>query len=118
MMCWQAAWADLKAGWPEIEGLMPMATDVPLAEVVTFGSGKLLTPCLRMHAENWNADAGPPCALAAAPDTEADDGELPPHPAAITATMTAARNARQRENREERHGIGVITGHPLRRQRV
>ncbi len=43
-MCWHAFWAELNAGWPEIEGLIPMATEVPSAEVVTFGSGKLVTP--------------------------------------------------------------------------
>jgi hypothetical protein len=91
--------------------LMPITTDVLPADVFTFGSGKLLTPWLRMHAENWYADwPGPPLALAAAPESDADDGELPPQPAAITAIMTAATSASagRCEDREKTDGIGVI----------
>ena len=111
MMCWQAAWAVLNAGCPEIEGLMPMLTELPLAELFTTGSGKLLTPCLRMHAENWYAATpGPPFAPAAAADEDPDDGELPPQPAAITATATAAASTRPREGRGQMDGVGVIVG--------
>ena len=111
MMCWQAAWADLNAGWPEIDGLMPMLTELPLAELLTTGSGKLLTPCLRMHAENWYAAApGPPFAPAAAPDEDVDEGELPPQPAAITATTTAATSTRPREGRGQSNGVDVMVG--------
>lgn len=92
---------------------MPMATDVPPAELLTTGSGKLLTPCLRMHAENWYAEApGPLFAAAAAPDKDPDDGELPPQPAAITATAAAARRAEaeRREEHEKMDGDGVNAG--------
>lgn len=47
-----AAWALLNAGWPEIVGLMAMATLVLPPDVVTTGSGKLAIPWLRMQAEN------------------------------------------------------------------
>jgi hypothetical protein len=47
-----AVWALLNAGWPEIVGLMAMATLVLPPDVVTTGSGKLAIPWLRMHAEN------------------------------------------------------------------
>src|SRR6185312_5414558 len=94
MMCWQAFCAVLNAGWPEMEGLMPITTDVLPADVFTFGSGKLLTPWLRMHAENWYADwPGPPFADAAEPDTDGEDGELPPQPAASSAAAAAAATA-------------------------
>jgi hypothetical protein len=109
MMCWQAAWAVLNAGWPEIEGLMPMLTELPLAELFTTGSGKLVTPWLRMHAETWYAARpGPPLAPAAAPDEA--EGEFPPQPAAIAATATAARSERPREGRRQTDGVGVIVG--------
>lgn len=103
----------MNAGWPLIDGLIPMLTEEPLADVLTTGSGKLLTPCLRMHAENWYADAPePPFAAAAAPDEDPDDGELPPQPAAITATATAARRAqaKRREEHEKMGGDGVNAG--------
>jgi hypothetical protein len=92
--------------------LMPIATEVPPAEVVTFGSGKLATPWLRMQRENANALAGPPFAAAAAPESEADDGELPPQPATITVTAaTAPKAARARRGgREKMDSVGVITG--------
>ena len=104
--------AVLNAGCPEIDGLMPIATEVPPAEVVTFGSGKLVTPWLRMQRENANAVApGPPFAAAAAPESEADDGELPPQPARITTTAAAAPKAvrARRGGREKMDGVGVIT---------
>jgi hypothetical protein len=66
-----------------------------------------------MHAENWYAAApGPPFAAAAAPDEVPDDGELPPQPAATSATATTPRSAgaERREDREKMDGVGVITG--------
>jgi hypothetical protein len=64
-----------------------------------------------MHAENWYAVApGPPFAAAAAPDEDADDGELPPQPAAMIATAMAAKSTRPREGRGQRDGVGVIVG--------
>ncbi|HTU98119.1 MAG TPA: hypothetical protein VMF14_19870 [Solirubrobacteraceae bacterium] len=90
-----------------------MATEVLPSDVVTFGSGKLVTPCARMQRENANALApGPPCALAAAPDNEADDGEVPPQPAAITAMTAPVRRAvrARADGREKMDGIGVIAG--------
>jgi hypothetical protein len=66
-----------------------------------------------MHAENWYAAAGPPGA-AAAPDEDADDGELPPQPAALTMTATAAKSTRPREGRGQMGSVGVIVRRPLR----
>src|ERR1700722_7918551 len=46
----QACCADLKWGLPVIDELTAIATCTSLPLVETFGSGKLLTPCDRMHA--------------------------------------------------------------------
>jgi hypothetical protein len=89
-------------------GLIPIATFTELPLVEIFGSGKLGTPCARMHAEN--AIALLPGCASPEPELGLDDalvdelvdavldprcatpepGELPPQPATSSATAASA----------------------------
>src|ERR1700685_1921784 len=103
----QACCADLKWGLPVIAGVTLIATLTPLPWVEIFGSGKLATPCERMHAAYATAwlpgeDSPPPVEPAAVELVvdvlDACDprlatppvGELPSQPVTSTARATKA----------------------------
>src|SRR5271154_2885562 len=103
----QACWADLKWGLPVIAGVTPIATLTPFPWVEIFGSGKLASPCERMHAEYATAwlpgEDSPPPVDPAAVELVVDVvevcvprlatpplGEVPPQPATSTPTATSA----------------------------
>jgi hypothetical protein len=86
---------------------MPTWTLLPLT--FTVGSGKPLTPWLRMQAEYRYASA-PGLPDAAAPVADEDGGEFPPQPAMITATAApASRAGKPRRSGEGRVSVGVIS---------
>jgi hypothetical protein len=95
-------WHERNADWNAGDSMVlgePIRTALPL----TFGSGKLDTPCERMHLENATPDS---TALAA--DTEALAPsvwlvELPPHPATSTPLTSAAAVSSQ-----ARGGVSLV----------
>jgi hypothetical protein len=81
-----AFWAVLKPG--ELTRLCgaTCAIRVCVGVTLTFGSGKLATPCSRMQRENAYAAWPGPCE----PCVAVVVGELEPHPAANPATATVS----------------------------
>ncbi len=94
--------ADLKLGEPASAGVMRMATEALLPDVFTTGSGKPLTPWLRMHAEYWYADAPGPWLWGDPEPADDDGGELPPQPAMMTPMAAPASRAAAARRRGER----------------
>ena len=81
---------------------MWMATATLLPLTFTTGSGKPLTPWVRMHAENWYASAPGPLAWGDPEPVDDDGGELPPQPAMMTPMAAAASRAAAPRRRGER----------------
>jgi hypothetical protein len=94
--------ADLKLGEPASAGVMRMATEALLPEVFTTGSGKPLTPWVRMHAEYWYASAPGPLVCGDSEPVDDDGGELAPQPAMMTPMAALASRTAAARRRGER----------------